>query len=97
MTALKYETPMFYKFITCFSDNSYISSMGLCMCFIFFALLDPVLSVIAMQIFDFKNSIIAIIYFYDFKSVFNISMIFKVSLIVWGCAPKGISDAYLFT
>ncbi len=42
--------------------------MGLCICFIFFkinsffskALLDPLFPVIAMQIFDFKNSIIAI-------------------------------------
>ncbi len=39
--ALKYETKMFQKFITCLSDNSYISYMGLCICFIFSkALLD---------------------------------------------------------
>ncbi len=68
VTALKYGTKMFQKFITCLFDSSYISHMGLCICFIFFkinsffckALLDPVFHVIAMQIFDFKNSIIAI-------------------------------------
>ncbi len=58
---------MFQKFIACLSDNPYISYMGLCICFIFKiylffykALLDPVFPVIAMQRFDFKNSIIAI-------------------------------------
>ncbi len=35
VTALKYETKMFQKFITCLFDNSYIS-LGLCICFIFF-------------------------------------------------------------
>ncbi len=30
VTALKYETKMFHKFITCLRDNSYISYMGLC-------------------------------------------------------------------
>ncbi len=66
-TALKYETKMFQMFITCSSDNSYISYMGLYKCFIFLrltlfckALLDPVFPVIAVQRFDFKNSIIAI-------------------------------------
>ncbi len=56
---------MFQKFITCLSDNSY---MGFCIRFIFLrltiffskVLLDPVFPVIAMQRFDFKNSIIAI-------------------------------------
>ncbi len=58
---------MFQKFITCPLDNSCISFMGLCICFTFLrlkfffkALLDPVFPVIAMQIFDFKNSIIVI-------------------------------------
>ncbi len=61
VTALKYETKMFQKFITCLFDNSYISYLGLCICFIFCkALLDPVFHVIAMQRFDLKNSIIAI-------------------------------------
>ncbi len=41
------------------------------------ALLDPVFPVIAMQIFYFKNSSYSIIYCYDFKSVFNLSMILK--------------------
>ncbi len=69
VTALKYEYKMFQKFITCLSDNSYISYMGLCICFIFWKeLLDPMFFVIAMQISDFKNSIIAIqlFPFYDF-------------------------------
>ncbi len=67
VTALKYETKMFQKFITCLFDNSYISYMGLCMLYFFKinyffpkALLDPVFPVIAMQRFGFKNSIIAI-------------------------------------
>ncbi len=67
VTALKYETKMFLKFITCLFDNSYISYMGLCMLYFFKmnnffpkALLDPVFPVIAMQRFGFKNSIIAI-------------------------------------
>ncbi len=68
LTALKYETKIFQKFITCLSDNSYISYMGLCICFISFkinsffckALLETVFPVIAIQRFDFKNSIIAI-------------------------------------
>ncbi len=56
MTARKYETKMFQKFITCLSDNSYISYMGLCICFIFCkALLDPVFHVIIMQKIDFKK------------------------------------------
>ncbi len=38
VTALKYETKMFQKFITCLSDNYYISYMGLCICFIFLSL-----------------------------------------------------------
>ncbi len=58
MTALKYETKMFQKFITCLFDYSYISYMGLCICFILFLRL--ALFFIAMQIFDLKNSIIAI-------------------------------------
>ncbi len=37
VTALKYETPIFQKFITCLSDNSY---MYLCICFIFFKILN---------------------------------------------------------
>ncbi len=36
LNSLKYETTTFWKFITCLSDNSYISYMGLCMCFIYF-------------------------------------------------------------
>ncbi len=61
VTALKYETQIFHKFIRCLFDNSYISYLGLCICFIFCkALLDPVLHVIAMQIFDFKNCIMAV-------------------------------------
>ncbi len=69
VTALKYETKIFQKFITCLSDNLYfLYYMGLCICLIFLrltlfllkALLDPVFPVIAMQRFDFKNSIIAI-------------------------------------
>ncbi len=36
VTALKYGTKMFQKFITCLFDNSYISYMGLCICFILF-------------------------------------------------------------
>ncbi len=64
VTALKYETQIFHKFIRCLFDNSYISYLGLCICFIFCkALLDPVFHVIAMQRFDFKNSIIAIKWF----------------------------------
>ncbi len=35
VTALKYETKMFQKFITCLFDNSYISYIALCICFIF--------------------------------------------------------------
>ncbi len=35
VTALKDETKMFQTFITCLSDNSYISYMGLCICSIF--------------------------------------------------------------
>ncbi len=54
--------------LPCLSDNSYISYMGLCICFIYFkmnsffckALLETVFPVIAIQRFDFKNSIIAI-------------------------------------
>ncbi len=43
------------------------------------ALLDTVFPVIAMQRFDFKNRIITIKLFryYDFKSVFNLSIILK--------------------
>ncbi len=53
---------MFQKFITCLSDNSYISYMGLCMRFIFikinyFFVLDPVLPVVSMQIFDLKKQL----------------------------------------
>ncbi len=38
VTALKYETKMFQKFITCLFDNSYISFLGPCKCFMFLRL-----------------------------------------------------------
>ncbi len=60
MTALKYETKMFQKFITCQFDNSIFPIWVYVYASFFKVLLDPVFHVIAMQRFDFKNSIIAI-------------------------------------
>ncbi len=58
---------MFQNFITCLSDNSYFLYGFMYMLYFFKinsffskTLLDPMFPVIAMQIFDFKNSIIAI-------------------------------------
>ncbi len=66
VTDLKYETKMFQKFITCLSDNLYFLYGFMYMLyflkinFVCKALLETMFPVIAMQRFDFKNSIIAI-------------------------------------